>query len=97
MRKEESDGDRVGVEGMLVDIDVRIGVRDGMGDAINVADGLFSSSGVGVICIEEEQAVAIITEPMKIKRDNLNMHHLQKDKKLHRSGLTGIEADRKHI
>jgi hypothetical protein len=88
MRKEESDGDKVGVEGILVGIDVLMGVRDGTGDGTSVADGLgagilvrvrFSSSGVDELtCPEKLHLVVIITEPMRTKRDNLNIHHLQK-------------------
>ena len=78
MRKEDSDGDRVGVEGISVGIDVLVGVRDGTGDGTSVAAGLGVgilvgvrfSSGVGgfeVTCLENVQAVAIITEPMRTK------------------------------
>jgi hypothetical protein len=74
MRKAESDGDRVGVEGIFVGVDVLAGVRD----EITVADGL----GVGIVVgvrfssgmggcegsrAENVQAVAITSEPMRTK------------------------------
>ena len=78
MRQEESDGDKVGAEGIFVDMDVLVSVRDGTGDGISVADGLGAgivvavciSSAIGgckVTCPENVQAVAIITEPMRTK------------------------------
>lgn len=88
IRKEESDSDKVGVEGIFVGMDVLVSVTDGIADGIRVADGLCVgivvgvcfSSGVGgfeVICPENVQAVTMITEPARTKRDNLNMYHLQ--------------------
>jgi hypothetical protein len=111
IRKEESDGGKVGVSRMGVG--VIVGSDDGGGDESGGGYGLASNTNVGsgiagikvltggcaakvcvdsggreVICPENVQDVAMMANPMILKRNNLNIcTHLRGDAEYITSGL----------